>query len=95
MLKSDGQGHSYKYCDWCGKYCGHGGVDSLFHNFCSEKCKRAYDNSTGTVDGGYKRGSIGHNLYKTGNAIGNFFKMVFYIVFGGAIILGIILQIIK
>ena len=91
MIKSDGN----LYCDWCGKYCGPGGVDSWIHNFCSERCKRAYDNDKGTVDGGYKRGSIGHNLHKTGSMITNVFKIVFYIIFGGAILLGIIMHLMK
>lgn len=95
MLKSDGQGHMYKYCDWCGKYCGPGGVDSWSHNFCSERCKRAYDNSRGTVDGGYKHGSIGHGVYKLGNTIGKIFKTILYIIFGGVIILGIYIYLTK
>lgn len=70
MLKNDGQGHAYKYCDWCGKYCGNGGVDSWSHYFCSERCKRAYDNAHGTVDGGYKSGSIGHGIYNVFKKIG-------------------------
>lgn len=84
-----------KYCDWCGKSCGPGGFDSWSHNFCSERCKRAYDNANGTVDGGYKQGSIGHNLHKTGNTIGNFIKMVFYILLGGAFLLEMIMHLIK
>jgi len=88
MVKSDGN----KYCDWCGKYCGPGGIDSWFHNFCSERCRRAYDNANGTVDGGYKHGSIGHDIHKAGSKIGNFFKILLYIVFGGAIVLGIIIK---
>ena len=91
MIKCDGN----KYCDWCGKYCGPGGVDSWTHNFCSERCKRAYDNANGTVDGGYKKGSIGYNLHKTGTTIGNFFKIVFYLIFGGALLLGLIAHLLK
>ena len=84
-----------KYCDWCGKFCGPGGVDSWSHNFCSERCKRAYDNANGTVDGGYKQGSIGHNLHNAGSTIGNFFKMCFYIILGAAILLEIIMHLQK
>lgn len=89
MIKNDGQGHSYKYCDWCGKYCGPGGIDSWNHNFCSERCKRAYDNAHETVDGGYKSGSFGHTIHKTGNTIGNIFKIIMYIIFGTAIAIGV------
>lgn len=90
MLKNDGRGHSYKYCDWCGKYCGTGGVNSWNHNFCSEKCKRAYDNAHGTVDGGYRSGSIGHGIHKTGKMIERVLVIILTVIFGGAIIMGII-----
>ena len=84
-----------KYCDWCGKYCGEAGVNTLLHQFCSERCKRAYDNAKGTVDGGYRQGSIGHKIHKVGNTIENIIKTILYIVFGGAILLMIIAKLIK
>ncbi len=90
MLKNDGQGHMYKYCDWCGKYCGAGGVDSWNHNFCSERCKKAYDNSHGTVDGGYKSGSIGHGIHNVVKKIGRILAIIFAIIFGGALMLELI-----
>ena len=95
MLKNDGQGHMYKYCDWCGKYCGAGGVDSWNHNFCSEKCKRAYDNSHGTVDGGYKSGSIGHGFHNVVKKIGRILAIIFAIIFGGALVLELIAHYLK
>jgi len=90
MLQSDGQGHSYKYCDWCGKYCGQGGVDSLFHNFCSERCKRAYDKAHNTVDGGYKSGSIEHKIHKVGNTIESIIGKIICTFFIIAIILAVV-----
>ncbi len=95
MLKNDGQGHMYKYCDWCGKYCGAGGVDSWNHNFCSERCKRAYDNSHGTVDGGYKSGSIGHGFHNVVKKIGRILAIIFAIIFGGALVLELIAHYLK
>lgn len=95
MLKNDGQGHMYKYCDWYGKYCGAGGVDSWNHNFCSERCKRAYDNSHGTVDGGYKSGSIGHGFHNVVKKIGRILAIIFAIIFGGALVLELIAHYLK
>ena len=76
MLKPNGQGHTDKYCDWCGKYCGKGGVDSMIKEFCSERCKRAYDKAHNTVDGGYKPGSIVHKIYKAFKTIGNIIEKI-------------------
>ena len=95
MVKSDGQGHSYKYCDWCGKNCGQGGVDSWTHNFCSERCKRAYDRNHNTVNGGYRPGSIGDKIHKVGNTIENILKKIFYTIFIIAIILGVLAYLFK
>lgn len=95
MLKVN-ENHQYdKYCDWCGKYCGPAGVDSWGHNFCSEKCKRAYDNAHGTVDGGYKSGSFGHTIHKTGNTIGNTIKIILYIIFGTIIAVEVLSKLFK
>ena len=95
MLKNDGQGHMYKYCDWCGKYCGAVGVDSWSHNFCSERCKRAYDNANGTVDGGYRSGSIGHGFHNVVKKIGRILAIIFAIIFGGALVLELIAHYLK
>ncbi len=90
MIENDGQGHIYKYCDWCGKYCNSRNVGSWNHDFCSERCKRAYDNANGTVDGGYKSGSIGHGIHKTGKKIERILAIILTIIFGGALVLGFI-----
>ena len=95
MVKNEGHGHSNKYCDWCGKYCGPAGVDTWTHNFCSERCKRAYDNAHGTVDGGYKSGSVGHTIHKAFNKIENTIKIILYIIFGTAAALAIISELVK
>ena len=84
-----------KYCDWCGKYCGPGSVDSWPHHFCSERCRMAYDNAHGTVDGGYTEGSLGHKIHKTGKKIGDIIKTILYIIFGSAIVLGILEKLIN
>ena len=71
MIKHGENGHLDCYCDWCNKYYSSGGVNSWGHNFCSERCKYAYDNAHGTVDGGYKSGSIGHGIHTTVKKIEN------------------------
>lgn len=91
MRKSDGS----KYCDWCGKYCGPAGIDTFIHTFCSERCKRAYDNANGTVDGGYNHGSIGHKFHKTVSIIDNIFRIVIFTILGGTILLGVIIHLMK
>lgn len=95
MITYDKQGHMEKYCDWCGKYCGPGGVNSWSHHFCSQRCKRAYDNANGTVDGGYENDSIGHKFHKLFSAIGRFLKILFYIIFGGVLLIEFIMYLIK
>ena len=95
MLKSDGCGHVDKYCDWCGKHCGAGGVDSWSHNFCSERCKRAYDRAHNTMDGGYKSGSVGHKIHKVGNIIENILKKTLYTIFAIAIIVALLAHFFK
>ena len=95
MIKNDGKGHSYKYCDWCGKYCGAGGVDSWSHNFCSERSKRAYDNAHGTVDGGYKSGSVGHGIHNTAKKIERFLVKTITIIIVGALVIGALMYLFK
>ncbi len=95
MIKNDGQGHSYKYCDWCGKICRAEGVDTWSHNFCSERCKRAYDGANGTVDGGYKSGSIGHGIHNTAKKVENFLVKLFTIIIIGALVLGVLVYLFK
>lgn len=92
MLKNNGQGGYDKYCDWCGKYCGPAGVDSFSHNFCSERCKRSYDNAHGTVDGGYKSGSIGHGLHNTVKKIEKIIVTTITIIFVGALVLAFLVH---
>lgn len=91
MLKNNGQGGYDKYCDWCGKYCGPAGVSNWSHHFCSERCKRSYDNANGTVDGGYKQGSVGHGLHNTVKKIENFIVKTITI----ALVLGFIVYLLK
>lgn len=83
--------NGHKYCDWCGKYCDTRSIGGSWnHDFCSERCKRAYDNANSTVDGGYKSGSIGHGIHKTGKKIERILAIILTIIFGGALVLGFI-----
>ena len=95
MLKPNGSGQYDKYGDWCGKFCGPAGVSTFSHQFCSERCKRAYDNAHGTVDGGYKQGSVGHGLHNTVKKIENFIVKTITIIFVAALVLGFIVYLLK
>lgn len=91
MLKRNGNGDYDKYCDWCGKFCGPAGVSTFSHQFCSERCKRSYDNAHGTVDGGHKQGSVGHVIHK----INSFIVKTITIIIVTAVVIGIILYLFK
>lgn len=95
MIKNEGNGRTSKYCDWCGKYCSDTGIDTWGHNFCSERCKRAYDNANGTVDGGYRSGSFGHKLHKTAKKNVKIIETILLIAIGLVVLLGILLPLIK
>ncbi len=95
MLKIN-ENHEYDaYCDWCGKFCGPAGVRTWSHQFCSERCKRAYDNANGTVDGGYQKGSVGHSIHNTAKSVKNFIEKLLGGIFVGLIIVTIIMSLFK
>lgn len=95
MLKNEGNGKYSKYCDWCGRYCSDTSIDTWGHNFCSERCKRAYDNAKGTVDGGYREGSFGYKLHRTGQKIWRVVKIIGYTLLGAFLLLEAIAYFIK
>ena len=94
MIEHGENGQLYKYCDWCNRYYAKGGVDTWGHNFCTEKCKYAYDRAHGTVDGGYEEGSFGHKMHKATKNFEEFLIRLVTLLFIGAIALGVIVYII-
>ena len=94
MIKYEGN-QSYKYCDWCGKYCDDRGIDTWRHNFCSERCRIAYDNAHGTVDGGYREGSVGQKLHKAWKKFIRIVEIIAVVLIGGLLLLELIAYLIK
>ena len=83
----DANGPEYTYCDWCGRDCTRTAINTIGHDFCSERCLRAYDKANGTVDGGYREGSFGHKLYKAGKKTTKLLETIVIILIAAVVIL--------
>lgn len=56
---------------------------------------RAYDNANGTVDGGYREGSLGHKLHKFGKTVEKILGIIGAICLIGGFLFEVILFLIK
>ena len=92
MIINNGNGQYDYYCDWCNKYYSVGGVSTWGHNFCSEKCKFAYDKAYGTVDGGYKAGSTDHKIHRTVERVEKIIEKIVLYIFVGSLLLGLLVH---